>query len=365
MQCGRLAGTEKVTYALILELQALGYRCDVVTLEPMEGLGGLLDAKQIPWVGFDFRRLWGIPAMIGLLKVLFFSRPDVAVQVGHRLVTTAALSFFPGVWRVYQCMHHNTGVKRGWVWRGYYWVVSLVFDRVTFLTEWAKHETIEYCGRIAKNAVVIYPPVHSRSSVTQQEKLEIRERLGLPKETIILGAAGRLVPVKRFDYLLRIYARVARQREGLKLVIAGEGEMAPSLITLAERLGVSGSVIWLPWQMDVESVYRALDCFMYASEIEAFGLVPCEAIANGVPALWSAIDGGPGEVLGSSSRSGQMDPRDEDAASKVVLEWLDMPSGEKRLLLESLRANVASRCAPGVVAERFYTTCLESKHRAI
>ncbi len=78
----------------------------------------------------------------------------------------------------------------------------------------------------------------------------VRSEQHLPAEAIVIGAVGRLEPVKRFDVLLAAAASLLRERDG-HLVIIGKGPERARLEELAEELGIADRVHLLGPQPDV------------------------------------------------------------------------------------------------------------------
>ncbi|MBS0579580.1 MAG: glycosyltransferase [Proteobacteria bacterium] len=107
-------------------------------------------------------------------------------------------------------------------------------------------------------------------------------------------AAGRLVPQKGFDLLVRGFALAGEP--DLHLVIAGEGPERPRLARLAAELGIAGRVHLLGNVRDLASLMQHARIFVLSSRYEGFPNVLLEALACGVPAIATDIDG-VGEIL--------------------------------------------------------------------
>ncbi|MFI1156496.1 glycosyltransferase [Streptomyces sioyaensis] len=124
----------------------------------------------------------------------------------------------------------------------------------------------------------------------------VRTRLGLPLDAFVVGGAGRLVPGKRFDVLVR----AVTQLPGVHLLLAGEGPEREMLRRMAEQFG-SGDRIHLLGTRggaveaeaageesagpDIPGLLSAVDVFVSPSPSEAFGLAVVEALASGLPVL--------------------------------------------------------------------------------
>jgi glycosyltransferase involved in cell wall biosynthesis len=106
-------------------------------------------------------------------------------------------------------------------------------------------------------------------------------------------AVGRLVPVKRFDELIRVFMKVHRQIPSARLVIAGEGYLRPELEALRRELG-GDEVIELPGRVsdeDLRDLYRRAWVTTSASLREGWGMSLTEAAACGCPVVATDIAG--------------------------------------------------------------------------
>ncbi|MDQ2755650.1 MAG: glycosyltransferase [Actinomycetota bacterium] len=115
-------------------------------------------------------------------------------------------------------------------------------------------------------------------------RARVRSELGLSDVVCVIGAVGRLDPVKRLDVVLRAMAPLLR--DGSVLVVAGTGVLGPDLRGLAVELGVADSVHWLGARGDVTAVLSAMDVLVSASADETFGMAVVEAVGNGLPVAY-------------------------------------------------------------------------------
>jgi glycosyltransferase involved in cell wall biosynthesis len=120
------------------------------------------------------------------------------------------------------------------------------------------------------------------------DKAEARMSLGLPEDGILLGCAARLHPTKQVDLAIRILTENRDQR----LALAGQGQERENLEALASSLGVRDRVHFLG-ELDTEKMgafLASLDCFVFPSAMETFGLAPVEAAQAGVPVVAHELD---------------------------------------------------------------------------
>jgi glycosyltransferase involved in cell wall biosynthesis len=160
------------------------------------------------------------------------------------------------------------------------------------------HET----ARPRRRIVVALPGIPEPQRPAELEIQAERARLGIPPSSAVVGAVGRLVPVKRLDRVLRVVA--ALREEGLDvhaLLVGGDvhgfaSEYEPYLRHLAADLRLDGAVTFTGHVGDVAPYVSMMDAFVTAAPDEGFGVAVVEAIALGVPVV--AVDlGGPTEIV--------------------------------------------------------------------
>lgn len=110
----------------------------------------------------------------------------------------------------------------------------------------------------------------------------LRAELGIAPDRIVVGSVGRLVPGKRTDLMLRA---VAGQPD-VTAVVVGEGPERPALTSLARELGLDA--VFTGESTDVPGLLSVLDLFVSPSAEETFGLAVIEALAAGLPVLYTA-----------------------------------------------------------------------------
>jgi D-inositol-3-phosphate glycosyltransferase len=131
---------------------------------------------------------------------------------------------------------------------------------------------------------------------------DVRRRLGLAADAIVLVFAGRIQPLKGPDVVLRAAASLLRLAPELadRLVVvfvggpSGSEVGAPGRLDgLACDLGVAGRVRFEPPcpHAELADWYRAATLVVVPSHSESFGLVALEAQACGTPVAAAAVGG--------------------------------------------------------------------------
>jgi glycosyltransferase involved in cell wall biosynthesis len=106
-------------------------------------------------------------------------------------------------------------------------------------------------------------------------------------ESALAVYAGRYVPEKRVDALVRGFALARERQPDLRLELYGDGPERPRIEGLIGELGL-GSAVRVLGRRPEEEVADALSraaCVATASEREGYGLVVVEAAAHGTPSV--------------------------------------------------------------------------------
>lgn len=126
------------------------------------------------------------------------------------------------------------------------------------------------------------------------QRLHTRRRLGLPEEAYVVGGIGRLTAGKRFDTLIRALAELP---ENCWVLLVGGGPDEHLLRRTAREARVADRVLFTgerPYVPDgspgpdLPSLVSAMDLLVSPSPEEAFGLAAVEALASGLPVLYSS-----------------------------------------------------------------------------
>ena len=102
----------------------------------------------------------------------------------------------------------------------------------------------------------------------------------------VIGTAGRLVPGKGVEDVLRLTALVPAD---VALHVAGTGPAEATLQRKAEELGLGSRVRWLGWVDDMGGLYGGLGVYATLSGKEGLPYAVLDAMAQGLPVVASDI----------------------------------------------------------------------------
>jgi L-malate glycosyltransferase len=193
----------------------------------------------------------------------------------------------------------------------------------------------------AEKLVTIHNGVDLATCRATSDRATTRKSLGLREDDVVLGTAGRLVPVKGFGFLIEAAEILGRTVPNLRCVIVGDGPEADALQKRIDELHLSGRVQLVGFRRDVWDILAALDIFVLPSLGEGVPMIILEAMALGTPIVATAVGGVP-EVLTESESGLLVPPRDPEAIAAACA----------RLLGDvSLRTDIVSRARHRVEAK--------------
>jgi len=238
---------------------------------------------------------------------------------------------------------------KGWLKR---WLLARLLCRISTIaavSEDVRSNLLEYLpalGRGRGRLLAISNGIDTHRYREQLEPVstELRRRLELTPDTILLGFLGRFMEQKGFTTLLQ--ALEILRREGsprrFHLTAVGSGDRRGRYEEEIARRGLAGCVSVLDFIPDVLPVLRQFDLLVVPSLWEAGPLVPMEAMCAGVPVLGSDCIG-LREVL-HATPSRQFPAGDAGALASALRQALVSPwTDEARAFSRRAQARFDSR----------------------
>lgn len=144
------------------------------------------------------------------------------------------------------------------------------------------------------NLSVVYPPVSAAFiDVDEPTRIDWRLALGISEPRVVLNVK-RLHPLAGQKHLIDAFARIARDRSDVRLIICGTGPLRNELEQRAQAAGIAGRVTFagLVPNDRVARYAAAADVFVLPSELEALPTVAVEALGAGTPVVSTDHPGG-------------------------------------------------------------------------
>ncbi|MBR0406687.1 MAG: glycosyltransferase [Clostridia bacterium] len=115
---------------------------------------------------------------------------------------------------------------------------------------------------------------------------QTRQALNL-KDAFVVGHVGHFSYQKNHEFLLRVFAQIARREPKARLLLIGEGEGEAAVREQAQALGILDKVTFYGATENVPPLLWAMDAFVFPSRFEGCGNALLEAQAAGLPCFAS------------------------------------------------------------------------------
>lgn len=167
-------------------------------------------------------------------------------------------------------------------------------DRFIVVSDSLKERMISQHAVPAEKITRIYNGIEIdfyNSDEQEDQRAKIMEELSLKNDVLLVGAIGRLVWQKGFEYFLQCIPDVIGIYSRIKFLLVGEGPLRRPLEDLSKRLGIEPFIIFTGQRNDIRDILAALDIIVIPSVLEGFPMITLEAMAMKKPIIATRIDG--------------------------------------------------------------------------
>ena len=205
------------------------------------------------------------------------------------------------------------------------WSVAHV-DHVISVADVTKRRFVQWSG-VSPQDVYVLPNTIDFSGLAPGPKSDdLIDRYELGNGPVLM-TMGRLVGRDRrkgFDRVLEAVPGLLKEYPDLMYLIAGKGPDRERLEIKATDLGIRDHVVFAGYVPESEKAdhFRLADAYVMPSEGEGFGLVMLEALACGIPAIGSTLDG-TSEALQHGRFGAVINPADQKALVSAIRTVLD------------------------------------------
>ena len=165
--------------------------------------------------------------------------------------------------------------------------------KVVAISEAVKQHLTSDFGIPEDKVALIYTGIDTAEfskDLSGEEKAKVRSRFALGEGPII-GAIGRLSPIKGQEVLLRAGKSIFKGFPESKILLIGDGPDEQHLRDLARELGIEKNVVFAKSVDRTKEALSIMDVFVLPSIKEGLGLSLIEAMACGRPCAASRIGG--------------------------------------------------------------------------
>lgn len=262
-------------------------------------------------LGRHVRATSDLRAFVAVLRLIFRERPDVVhthTAKAGTLVRLAAL--------IYNATRRRHGLAlvvhtfHGHVFEGYFSplanrlvrlierTLARLTDVIITISPRQQHDIVTRFAVAPAAKTVVVPLGLDLDQLLEMPDgaADLRATIGGSPTDVIVGYAGRMVPVKDLPTLIRAFARAQADVPALRLVLAGDGPERPHAEALAREHGIAERVHFMGWVDDLPRFYATLDIFALSSLNEGTPVAAIEAMAAARPVVSTDVGGVPDVV---------------------------------------------------------------------
>jgi glycosyltransferase involved in cell wall biosynthesis len=333
-----LGGAQKVMLMTLERLPRESYDLTLITCP--EGL--LVDwAKRIPglkciWIPSIVREMrpWkDLQALVALWLLFRRERPEIVhthtAKAGIVARWAAKLAGVPYIFHTSHGFGFND-FQRG-LERSFYITLERLTAKITtklFMVSYSNAATAEKVGMAKPGGWIL-----TRDAIAVEEFMRptpIRQKLRqwrVAEDKVVVGMVACFKAQKAPEDFIEVAARVLKKNEGVHFVMAGDGDLRPSVEERIRRHGVGDKVTLLGWQAESEmpELYRNLDVVVLTSLWEGLPCVFSEAMACELPIVATNVDGAR-EAIVNAENGFLHEPHDVDGMAESVLKLVADPN---------------------------------------
>lgn len=204
--------------------------------------------------------------------------------------------------------------------------------RFVGVSQAVRQHLLDYqCGFVEHNTFAITNAIDIEQAVELQlSGEEARQQLGLDHSAMLVGALGRLVPVKGHCYLIDAFARLKEKYPHAQLAIIGEGKERQTLQNQIEKRALQGRVHLLGFRPEALQYVRAFDIWAMPSLAEGLGLALLEGMSGALPVIASDVPAMRPLIAGAGGIA--VPPSDVDALTSALDSYLGASAAERQRL---------------------------------
>ncbi len=323
-----IGGMENGLINLINRMPPSAFRHGIVCIEDYSDFRNRLERDDVEVIALHRSKI-GVWKMRKALYKLFCQMQPSLVHSrnlsGLDALLPAKLAGVP------HCVHGEHGrdindpVGDKWKFQALRRLHSPLIDRYTTVSADLKNYLVNKVGISATRVTQVYNGVD-----TERFSPQLRQDNGKPylppdfchKNSTVIGAVGRMQPVKDHLTLIRAFIRLVGMipdgRRKLRLVIIGDGPLRQTCQNELRAAGLA-EIAWLPGaRNDIPELLRTMDIFVLPSIAEGISNTVLEAMACGLPVVATAV-GGNSELVDEGITGTLVPPADPKAMAHALL----------------------------------------------
>ncbi len=163
-----------------------------------------------------------------------------------------------------------------------------------------------------KNVETIYNPI-----ISEEIEKKSNKHIDVSYE-FILGIGRMQDNIKQFNHLILAFNNSIAKKNGLKLLLIGDGEHKKELKALAGEYGLAKEVVFISYQENPYPYMKSARFMALTSKNEGFPNVLIESLACGTPLVAYNCESGPDEIISHEYNGLLVKNQDIDEMTKAI-----------------------------------------------
>lgn len=336
-----VGGREKVVHSLIKGLDGDFFECSLVSLKDSAPPAGFFTSENLRLTSLG-KRNQGVDLFLILRLRKFISENKFHIVHVHNpgtLIYGSIAAKLAGVKVIVNTEH------------GYSSSISRKKKLAESLLRNCISTTIAVCDALKRylclthsvkeeKVVVICNGIDANRYFTPDVNLELRKEMG-KENKIVIGAIGRLDPIKGHKVLLEAFSECLRQNRSIKLVVVGDGPLRRPLENVANSLNIHEHVLFMGNRSEIPQILSLIDIFVLPSLNEGLSITLLEAMAAGKAIIATNVGGNP-EVIDDTENGILVKPESSSALARAMLDLAK--DNERRVLLGRAAREKVVKC---------------------
>lgn len=241
-------------------------------------------------------RMYNIAQYKSALKKFFLAHPEIDIVQGH--MTSTASIYLPIAKKcgIKTTIAHvrSAGVDAGLKGTLTNILRKHLFEKADYAWACSSDAAIAVYGKenyesgrvnVIPNAIDV--DSFALTSEGVDKALEIRKEYGI-LDAFVVGHIGRFHYAKNHEFLVEVFAEIAKLKDNARLLLVGEGSLMEATREKCVSLRIEDKVVFAGKQSGVQDYYHAMDVIVFPSRYEGLPGTIVESQASGVPALVSS-----------------------------------------------------------------------------
>jgi glycosyltransferase involved in cell wall biosynthesis len=287
----QFGGGERVFAQIINGLDPLKYEIFLAS-QPDEQFYKAIRNKQVQFISLDFSKRINPALIFRLAEIIQKNKIDMVHGQGTRAEFYARIARkFAGRARYISTIAmpvegFDVSPFRKKTYRFFDRLSERYVDRFIVVSDSLRKMTINMRGIGNDKVVRIYNGIEvDQYSPIVGDRAKIRKELGINENIILIGAIGRLVWQKGFEYLIQSIPDVIKVYPKVKFVIVGDGPLEDRLKAQGAGLKINDYLLFTGFRNDIKELLSAIDILVIPSLLEGFPMITLEGMAMAKPII--------------------------------------------------------------------------------